>query len=426
MNRIIKWPLFISIFLLLLTLPLVNACKAQTPSVTSPTASSPSVTSPAGPIKMGFISSFTGPYAQSGLAGQEGSSLAVDAINNAGGLLGRQVQLFSRDDGGSATTAVQVAEELHSKYGVNLFFTESGSGTCIALSPKMVEMGCVLLTCSGHSTAITGVNWSPNTFRITDNAQIRNYAMVGIVQQKFPNAKKWATVSDDTAYGHSCWDQFVAKFKASDPAFQSVSDRWAPFGAASYAPYISAVIAAQPDGIYTSLAASEMILFIREGKAYGLFNKAVLVCNNTEFTDAEALGKDNVPYWAGVHYYSGASNNPESQNFQATFAAKYGSALFYDHQCHSANGYDGVNTFKAAIQKAGTDDPQALIKTFQDFSFKSPKGDILIRSGDNQAILPITFIHFSPTPNQPYFTLDDCIQLKGADYILPVADARKL
>jgi branched-chain amino acid transport system substrate-binding protein len=89
-------------------------------------------------IKIGEINSytrlpaFTQPY-------KNGWELAVDEINSAGGVLGKQLEVISRDDAGKPGDAVKIAEELVSRDGVALlagtFFSHIGSPTSASLSP---------------------------------------------------------------------------------------------------------------------------------------------------------------------------------------------------------------------------------------------------------------------------------------------------
>ena len=68
--------------------------------------------SAADPIKVGWLSSLSGPLSSAALAENEGVKFAVDEINKAGGINGRPIELLTRDTAGDPTKAVNFAQQL--------------------------------------------------------------------------------------------------------------------------------------------------------------------------------------------------------------------------------------------------------------------------------------------------------------------------
>ena len=65
------------------------------------------------PIRIGFLPALTGPSSSTGVAINRGTALAVEEINAAGGINGRQIELIVRDTQSDPTKAVNAATELH-------------------------------------------------------------------------------------------------------------------------------------------------------------------------------------------------------------------------------------------------------------------------------------------------------------------------
>ena len=63
-------------------------------------------------IKVGWLSSLTGPLSSAAIAENQGVQLAVDEINAAGGINGRKIELLTRDTAGDPTKAVNFAQQL--------------------------------------------------------------------------------------------------------------------------------------------------------------------------------------------------------------------------------------------------------------------------------------------------------------------------
>lgn len=379
-------------------------------------------------IKFGFIGPMTGLFAGTGEPMSKGGLLAAQMINKEGGILGREVEIVIRDSEVRPAIAVRMARELHKQEGVTLFFGIVSSGVALALKPVMEEMNSLLITCAAHSTAITGKDFSRNVFRITDDARTANYALAILMHEKFPQAHKWANISPDYAYGHSCWENFSEKMKELDPQFQVVADRWPKFGAGGgYGPHINAIMETNPEGLYSTLYGGDMIAFIHEAKQYGLFEKVkVFTSSHTDWDIPYALKKEMTGIWTREHYYDHAYKYPLSEKFNNGMKKTYGEAYFLSSQGHAAPGFDAVFAYKAAIEKAKSFEVNAVRKALEGLSMDSPLGKKWIRAGDHQAYFSMPFYHIVPDPKADIgWKVDWFATIDGKKYIVPVEEALK-
>lgn len=379
-------------------------------------------------LKIGFMAPITGLFAGTGEPMSKGASLAVKMINKEGGILGRRVELLIRDSEVRPAIAVRMARELHKEQGINLFLGIISSGVALSLKPVMEELNSLLITCAAHSTKITGKQFSPNVFRITDDARTRNYALAEIIHKKFPQVKKWANISPDYAYGHSCWENFSEKMGQLNPGFKIVADRWPKFGAGGgYGPHISAIMEAEPDGLYSVLYGGDMIAFIREAKQWGLFEKVkVFTSNHIDWDIPYAVKKGMADAWMGEHYYVEAYNLPLSQKYEEAFINTYGKKYFLVAQGHATPGFDAVYAYKAAIEKAKSFKVAAIRKAMEGLTINSPVGKKWIRAGDHQAYFNMPFYHIVPDASQKIgWRVDWYTTVNGKKYIIPVEEALK-
>jgi len=321
-----------------------------------------------------------------------------------------------------------MARELNKQEGITFFFGVVSSGVALGLKPVMEELNSLFITCAAHSTTITGKNFSCNVFRITDDARTRNYALAAIMREKFPQVHRWANISPDYAYGHSCWENFSEKMKELDPQFKVVASRWPKFGAGGgYGSHISAIMEAKPDGLYSVLYGGDMIAFIREAKQYGLFKKLkVFTSNHIDWDIPYALKKEMADVWTSEHYYYGAYHYPLSEKFNTAMKKAYGDAVFLAGQGHAVPGFDAVFAYKAAIEKAKSFDVNAVRKALEGLTMDSPLGKKWIRAGDHQAYFDMPFYHIVPDPKTErgwkvaWWTTAD-----GKKYMIPVEEALK-
>ena len=91
------------------------------------------------PIKIGFLAAMTGPSSAPTIGFNRGVVFAVDAINAAGGVKGRKIELITRDTQGDPTKAVNATQELISQAKVHAIWGPFNSGEALATTPIMAR-----------------------------------------------------------------------------------------------------------------------------------------------------------------------------------------------------------------------------------------------------------------------------------------------
>jgi branched-chain amino acid transport system substrate-binding protein len=393
---------------------LTNASKDSSSSSTSSTSSS-STPSSNETIKFGFISSLSGGVASSGALMKQGAELAIKHINDQGGIAGKKVELIIRDDKGKSEEAVKVARDLHNE-GVNLFLGVISSGVALALSPAMEELDSVVITAAAHSDRLTGKDFNKHYFRITDNAQMRNYAGAKIVAERYPKVTKWATFSPDYEYGHNTSDRFFEALKKYNPKMELIHESWPPFGSPDFKNYITAVQNSKPQGVFSSLYAGDAIVMSKQAEPYQFYQGLEVFINpSAEIDIRNALGDIMHEEWGGLHYYAPAHNNPINKKFVEDYQAAYGS----EPDGFAAEAYNALLAYKAAIEKAQKTDTSSVIAALEGIEFDSLTGKRFIRAEDHQAIKDVIWIHIVPTDEAPGWKVAEHVIVPGSEVITP-------
>ena len=153
------------------------------------------------PIKIGWLSSLTGPLSSAALAENEGVKLAVEEINAAGGLLGRKIELLTRDTAGDPTKAVNFAQQLAFSDKVHFVIGPVNSGEGLATTPIVARAGIPNLVI-GSIDQLTDPKKYPRAFRVINTntqwiSSANEYAL-GTLKRK-----KVAVIGDTTGYGTS-------------------------------------------------------------------------------------------------------------------------------------------------------------------------------------------------------------------------------
>jgi branched-chain amino acid transport system substrate-binding protein len=180
------------------------------------------------PIKIGWLAAMTGPSSAPTIGFNRGVIYAVDAINAAGGVKGRKIEVVTRDTQGDPTKAVNATQELISQAKVHGLWGPVNSGEALATTPIMARAKMPNIHPCVVETLIDTAKF-PNAFRMApSNSQwddaVRGYCL------NILKAKKVAVIGDTTGYGVTAVGASVAAFKkdGADVVYQANIDSTQP------------------------------------------------------------------------------------------------------------------------------------------------------------------------------------------------------
>jgi branched-chain amino acid transport system substrate-binding protein len=180
------------------------------------------------PIKIGWLAAMTGPSSAPTVGFNRGVLFAVDAINAAGGVKGRKIEVVTRDTQGDPTKAVNATQELISQAKVHGLWGPVNSGEALATTPIMARAKMPNIHPCVVESLIDTTKF-PNAFRMApSNSQwddaVRGYCL------NILKAKKVAVIGDTTGYGVTAVGASVAAFKkdGADVVYQANIDSTQP------------------------------------------------------------------------------------------------------------------------------------------------------------------------------------------------------
>lgn len=333
------------------------------------------------PIKIGEINSYTRLPAFT-LPYRNGWQLAVEEINAAGGVLGRPLEVISRDDGGKPGDAVKIAEELVSKDDVALLAGTFFSHIGLAVTDFAKQRKVFFIAAEPLSDAVTWQKGNRYTFRLRPNTYMQAN-MLAEEAAKLP-AKRWATIAPNYKYGQDAVASFKEILKAKRPDVEFVAEQWPALFKIEAGAEIQALANANPEAIYNVTFGSDLAKFVREGKLRGLFEGrevVSLLTGEPEYLDAL---KDEAPEgWIVTGYPWYAIDTPEHSAFVAAYKAKYDDYP----RLGSVVGYNTFKAIAAVIAKAGSTETEALIKAAEGITVDSPTGPFTFRAQDHQSTM---------------------------------------
>ncbi|MBW7850542.1 MAG: ABC transporter substrate-binding protein [Rhodospirillales bacterium] len=348
-------------------------------------AAAPAAAQEKQPIRIGAIYILSGAFATYGEFARNGIQLAVDEINESGGILGRPVAFMMEDSQGKANVAIQAARKLVFQENVDLLMGLDSSGVANGIAPVVPELQRPFLITHAASPDVTGKLCNKWLFRNSVNVN-QNMKAAALVAKEL-DARRWTTIGPDYAFGHQSWEFFQKYLKAEKPDVEFMAETAFPkFGAEDFTPFINAVIAAKPDGVLISEWGGDLVNFVRQANNLGFFDQdfELLMTLGAATEVLYALG-DQMPEgkWVGTRYWFLGKDTPRNKAFVEAYHKRFGNYPSYNAQ----NAYAGVYTFKAAIEKADTVEPERVIEAMSGLEVEAPIGTYTIRREDHQALV---------------------------------------
>jgi branched-chain amino acid transport system substrate-binding protein len=333
------------------------------------------------PIKVGELNSykvftaFLDPY-------KKGWELALEEINKSGGVLGRKIEVISRDDNGTTGDAVRVAEELITRENVSLLMGTFPSNVGLAVSNLAAQRKVVFVAAEPLTDKIVWENGNRYTFRLRPSTYMQTAMLIpDAVKLK---KQKWAIVYPNYEYGQSATLWFKKLMQQKQPGVQFVIEQAPPLGKIDAGAVVQALVDAKPDAIFSSLFGPDLQKFVREGNTRGLFKNTVvfnLLAGEPEYLDPL---KDETPEgWYVTGYPWNEIKTPAHQKFLAAYQGKY-----KDYpRLGSVVGYSTMYSVANAIRKAGSVDTEKLIAALKGLEMETPIGPIVYRAIDGQSTM---------------------------------------
>ena len=349
-------------------------------ALASPAALAQSVPGKA-PIRIGEINSysaipqFTQPYRQ-------GWQLAVEEINQAGGLLGRPVEVIARDDAGKPEEALRHAVELTAKEKVDVLAGGFLSNVGLALADHALKNKRLFVASEPLTDAIVWDKGNRYTFRLRASTYMQA-AMLVEEAAKLP-ARRWATIAPNYEYGQSAVASFKELLKARRPDVEFVSEQWPAQGKLEAGTTLAATMQAKPDAIFNVTFGADLARLVREGNQRGIFPRVPVVSLLSGEPEYLEVLKDETPKgWIVTGYPWDQIDSREHASFAANYLRRFGE----NPKLGSVVGYATMTAIFEAIKKAKSVDNEKLIVALRGLKFSTPFGPAEFRAIDHQSTM---------------------------------------
>jgi len=372
------------------------------------------------PIRIGGTYLLSGLAEALGAGSEAAAQVAVDAINEDGGINGREIELEIRDHGDDPQAQVR---SLVQEFGADLLLGMTSSGVTLNTGPTWEELGVpITLTDIGtpwiteHDTDSYGDYYEedgtaagiPNLFRTNSMTAHMTYGIAQFTADNYGDVTRIANIGPDYAYGQQCWEYYQAYLDGLGFEYEVVESQFPELGAGDMTPQITNLMNADPELVFTSFWAGDTVTFTSQAADAGLFEEVVDVFDTIGASpdNFEALG-DTMP--EGVHYsgwyWPGAYDTDADQQFVDMYQEAYAD----DDTITEYPTFTGGSTWAAiqiyadAIEETGGTDPDGIIDFMEGYTLENdPRGSITLDSDSHQANASVVIGESSLDADVPY------------------------
>jgi len=317
-------------------------------------------------VKVGFLSTLSGPSAAIGLDIRDAFTLFLQ--QNGGKLGGLPAEVVLADDQQNADTGKQLVERLLKKDRVDFVTGTVFTNVMLAIAPAVFESQTFLISANSTPQVYSGEGCSPWFFSVSwQNDGVHEAAGKYVTDKGYDNI---VLIAPNYPAGKDAITGFKRYYKGA------VSDEvYSKLGQLDYAAELAQIRAARPQAVYAFLPGGMGINFIKQYVAAGLNRRIVLVGPGFSADEdiIKAVGEPMVGMY-NTSQWAHDLDNPQNKRFVADFQKQYQRLP----TLYASQGYDAAQLIDAAVRdvRGNIEDKAALRKALRAANFKSIRGEL--------------------------------------------------
>jgi urea transport system substrate-binding protein len=347
--------------------PAPDASGSASPEASAPASSAPVATGDT--VKVGILHSMSGTMAISETTVVDAEKLAIEEINKAGGVLGKQIEAVIEDGNSDWPTFAEKAGKLIDQDKVAVVFGCWTSASRKAVLPVFEQKDHMLW----YPLQYEGQECSKNVFYTgaTPNQQIEP-AVDWLLENK---GKKFFLVGSDYVFPRTANTIIKEQLKAKGG--ETVGEDYLPLGNVEVSPIIAKIKQKLPEGgvIFNSLNGDSNVAFFKQIQAAGLSaDKYPVMSVSIAEEEVKQIGKEFLKgHYAAWNYFQ-TVDSPVNTKWVEAFRAKYGAERVTNDPMEAA--YIMVYLWKQAVEKAGSFEIPKVRAAAYGQTFDAPEGKV--------------------------------------------------
>jgi len=328
-------------------------------------------------IRIGHLTPLTGFLGALGEYAVKGIRIAIEEINGAGGVMGRQLDVMSEDSVNPATAATK-AQRMLDQDKVEFLMGEINSASAKTIMQVAARNRRLFLQIGARSDVLRGADCNRYTFHVDIPVTVMvNAEGQALLRDGMVRGKRIFALTSDYLFGHDLAKAAKAFMAANGGTV--IGDELTPTDTTDFSPLLLKIRQAKPDVVATNLGGNQVTNFVKQYSEFGLPYPVAGFNLNT--ADAWAAGESNLGgIWPTVWHHE--VDTPGSKAFVAKFRSRHNQPP----ENHAWIEYVSMHIMARAMAETKSTDTEKLIAYFE----KQPEFDLLkprkgyFRSWDHQ------------------------------------------
>jgi branched-chain amino acid transport system substrate-binding protein len=322
------------------------------------------------PVKVGVILPLSGGAGPQGQHVTQAIQAMAVIINESGGVMGRPIEILSRDDESTPAIGVSRANELLTQ-GVSVIIEGWNSPVALAMQPVISRAGILDITAFASADAILSGEGNPLAVRLNASNSQGGAAVASVIAEKL-RVKRVAFLTQNDAYGNGTQASIQAELKRLGYAYEKVAEEKFPFAQADFRVALTNVKAANPD-VTVAINANEglgMPALIRQSRQIRLPGQ-LLAALGTVAPSVISVAGEAANGIMGTDIYFPDVEPFASNEVNRKFVAKTKEMFDYTPDKFMAVGAFALQVWAMAVNELKTLDKEPLAKRVRGGTFKN-------------------------------------------------------
>ncbi|MEU5871250.1 urea ABC transporter substrate-binding protein [Glycomyces sp. NPDC047369] len=327
-------------------------------------------------VKVGALNSLSGTMAISETTVRDAITLAVDEINAAGGVQGKEIEIVAEDGASEPTVFAEKAEKLIREDCVAAVFGGWTSASRKAMLPVFEDNDSLLY----YPVQYEGLEASENIFYTgaTTNQQI----IPALDYLAETGVKSIYLVGSDYVFPRTA--NAIINAYAEAHGIEVLGEDYVTLGSTEFSTIVNQVKAADADAVFNTLNGDSNVAFFREYANVGLTAEEMPVMSvSIAEEEVGGIGVENIEGQLAAWNYYQTIDSPANTAFVDAFKTEYGADRVTSDPMEAA--YNSVHLWAATVEKAGSFAVEDVQAAADGVSFDSPEGTVVI-DGDNHHV----------------------------------------
>jgi branched-chain amino acid transport system substrate-binding protein len=340
------------------------------------------------PVRIGFIDLLSGPFALTGQNSLKQLREVVIQLNAKAAATDPKFEVVEFDNKGSPQESLNALKAANDR-GIHYITQGGGSGVALALvdalnklADREPERATVYLNYSAMDPSLTNDRCSFWHFRFYPSSEMKIEALTTYLQNR-KDIKKVYLINQDYTHGRQVSKAAREYLARKRPDIQIVGDDFIPIAQTrDFASYVAKIAATGADTVITSNWGTDLTLFFKSAKDYGLNINYFTMNANNPGTPAQigSWGEGKVGVlWNWVHN----APTPELEKIYIEYKKKYNDDFIF------AAHWNTMNMLREAMRAAKSTDAKKVAFALEGMTYKSPMGEVKMRKTDHQLEAPL-------------------------------------